>query len=99
MMCEREATACLLAGVLSLRVSAKGLCSLQQSSELLRWPHSLLVIAYIHTYDYTHSSSSSSIAMSAEAREGLTDEQVADLKEAFAMFDINGDGKCRTMSR
>jgi len=37
--------------------------------------------------------------MSAEAREGLTDEQVADLKEAFAMFDINGDGKCRTMSR
>lgn len=29
---------------------------------------------------------------SAEATEGLTEEQVADLKEAFAMFDINGDG-------
>jgi Ca2+-binding EF-hand superfamily protein len=25
--------------------------------------------------------------------EGLTEEQVADLKEAFAMFDINGDGE------
>ena len=24
---------------------------------------------------------------------GLTEERVADLKEAFAMFDINGDGK------
>jgi Ca2+-binding EF-hand superfamily protein len=23
----------------------------------------------------------------------LTEEEVADLKEAFAMFDINGDGK------
>lgn len=28
----------------------------------------------------------------ADARAGLTEEQVADLKEAFAMFDINGDG-------
>jgi len=28
----------------------------------------------------------------AEATKGLTEEQVADLKEAFAMFDINGDG-------
>jgi hypothetical protein len=27
------------------------------------------------------------------AAAGLTEEQVADLKEAFAMFDINGDGK------
>jgi hypothetical protein len=27
-----------------------------------------------------------------EARKGLTEEQIADLKEAFAMFDINGDG-------
>jgi len=27
-----------------------------------------------------------------EAAAGLTEEQVADLKEAFAMFDINGDG-------
>ena len=26
------------------------------------------------------------------AASGLTEEQVADLKEAFAMFDINGDG-------
>ena len=26
--------------------------------------------------------------------QGLTEEQVADLKEAFAMFDINGDGTC-----
>lgn len=24
---------------------------------------------------------------------GLTEERVADLKEAFAMFDINGDGR------
>jgi len=29
-----------------------------------------------------------------EAAAGLTEEQVADLKEAFAMFDINGDGMC-----
>lgn len=28
-----------------------------------------------------------------QASDGLTEEQVADLKEAFAMFDINGDGK------
>jgi hypothetical protein len=28
------------------------------------------------------------------AASGLTEEQVADLKEAFAMFDINGDGEC-----
>lgn len=28
----------------------------------------------------------------ANAAQGLTEEQVADLKEAFAMFDINGDG-------
>lgn len=26
-------------------------------------------------------------------RHDMTEEQVADLKEAFAMFDINGDGK------
>jgi hypothetical protein len=32
------------------------------------------------------------IIMSAEAVSGLTEEQVADLKEAFSMFDINGDG-------
>jgi Ca2+-binding EF-hand superfamily protein len=30
---------------------------------------------------------------SSAAAEGLTEEQIADLKEAFAMFDINGDGK------
>lgn len=29
-----------------------------------------------------------------EAAAGLTEEQIADLKEAFAMFDINGDGAC-----
>lgn len=28
----------------------------------------------------------------ADASVGLSEEQVADLKEAFAMFDINGDG-------
>lgn len=28
----------------------------------------------------------------ANGADGLTEEQVADLKEAFAMFDINGDG-------
>lgn len=33
--------------------------------------------------------------MSAEAMQGLTEEQVADLKEAFSMFDINGDGMYR----
>jgi hypothetical protein len=34
-----------------------------------------------------------------EATQGLTEEQVADLKEAFAMFDINGDGRsCGTSS-
>ena len=27
------------------------------------------------------------------ADKALTEDQVADLKEAFAMFDINGDGK------
>lgn len=27
------------------------------------------------------------------AEADLTEEQVADLKEAFAMFDINGDGE------
>lgn len=27
-----------------------------------------------------------------DAASGLSEEQVADLKEAFAMFDINGDG-------
>jgi Ca2+-binding EF-hand superfamily protein len=31
-----------------------------------------------------------------EARKGLSEEQIADLKEAFAMFDINGDGKLET---
>jgi len=31
--------------------------------------------------------------MSSAAAQGLSEEQVADLKEAFAMFDINGDGK------
>jgi hypothetical protein len=31
-------------------------------------------------------------SMSESATHGLTEEQVADLKEAFAMFDINGDG-------
>ena len=28
----------------------------------------------------------------------LTEEEVADLKEAFAMFDINGDGKQHQLS-
>jgi Ca2+-binding EF-hand superfamily protein len=30
--------------------------------------------------------------MSEEANKEWTEEQVAELKEAFAMFDINGDG-------
>lgn len=30
--------------------------------------------------------------MEADASVGLSEEQIADLKEAFAMFDINGDG-------
>lgn len=29
----------------------------------------------------------------------LTEEEVADLKEAFAMFDINGDGKLHSLLR
>jgi Ca2+-binding EF-hand superfamily protein len=32
------------------------------------------------------------MSMSEEAKKGLSEEQIADLKEAFAMFDINGDG-------
>jgi Ca2+-binding EF-hand superfamily protein len=34
----------------------------------------------------------SNALMDADASAGLSEEQVADLKEAFAMFDINGDG-------
>jgi Ca2+-binding EF-hand superfamily protein len=30
------------------------------------------------------------------AERELTEEEVADLKEAFAMFDINGDGMLQT---
>jgi len=35
----------------------------------------------------------SKINKKSAAAQDLTEEQVADLKEAFAMFDINGDGK------
>ena len=35
---------------------------------------------------------SESIKEATDASAGLTEEQIADLKEAFAMFDINGDG-------
>jgi Ca2+-binding EF-hand superfamily protein len=35
---------------------------------------------------------SESLQEAADASAGLTEEQIADLKEAFAMFDINGDG-------
>ena len=28
------------------------------------------------------------------AKHGLSDEEVGDLKEAFSMFDIDGDGTC-----
>ena len=35
---------------------------------------------------------SNSLQEATDAAAGLTEEQVADLKEAFAMFDINGDG-------
>jgi hypothetical protein len=34
----------------------------------------------------------SSTLIETDATVGLSEEQVADLKEAFAMFDINGDG-------
>jgi hypothetical protein len=34
----------------------------------------------------------SNTLVEADASAGLSEEQVADLKEAFAMFDINGDG-------
>ena len=34
----------------------------------------------------------SNALMESDASVGLSEEQVADLKEAFAMFDINGDG-------
>jgi Ca2+-binding EF-hand superfamily protein len=32
--------------------------------------------------------------MAPNPEDDLTEEQLADLKEAFAMFDINGDGRC-----
>ena len=35
---------------------------------------------------------SASLQEATDAAAGLTEEQIADLKEAFAMFDINGDG-------
>lgn len=35
---------------------------------------------------------SNSLQEATDAAAGLTEEQIADLKEAFAMFDINGDG-------
>jgi Ca2+-binding EF-hand superfamily protein len=44
------------------------------------------------TYIHIHIHNNNIIIMSEEAMKGLTEEQVADLKEAFAMFDINGDG-------
>ena len=31
-------------------------------------------------------------------QDDLTEEQIADLKEAFAMFDVNGDGACEMVS-
>lgn len=34
----------------------------------------------------------SSLTAEADASAGLTEEQIADLREAFSMFDINGDG-------
>ena len=39
---------------------------------------------------------SNSLQEAADASAGLTEEQIADLKEAFAMFDINGDGTSLT---
>jgi Ca2+-binding EF-hand superfamily protein len=35
---------------------------------------------------------SNALQEATDASAGLTEEQIADLKEAFAMFDINGDG-------
>jgi hypothetical protein len=37
---------------------------------------------------------SKSKSKASSQHDDLTEEQVADLKEAFAMFDINGDGEC-----
>ena len=34
----------------------------------------------------------------ASLKHDMTEEQVADLKEAFAMFDINGDGTFQSCS-
>lgn len=34
------------------------------------------------------------ILLTTMAERDLTEDEVADLKEAFAMFDINGDGRC-----
>ena len=39
---------------------------------------------------------SNSLQEATDAAAGLTEEQIADLKEAFAMFDINGDGKSQS---
>lgn len=36
--------------------------------------------------------SSSSSKSKSSGNDELTEEQIADLKEAFGMFDINGDG-------
>jgi Ca2+-binding EF-hand superfamily protein len=33
------------------------------------------------------------------ASRDLNEDEIADLKEAFSMFDINGDGKRRTQQR
>jgi hypothetical protein len=52
--------------------------------QAIHFPH-CLTTAYSQQQHYI-------IIMSEEAKKGLTEEQVADLKEAFAMFDINGDG-------
>lgn len=54
-----------------------------------------------HNFPYTSKNTatmSESLQEATDASAGLTEEQIADLKEAFSMFDINGDGTLNSKS-
>jgi hypothetical protein len=46
-----------------------------------------------HSVPYIHTSKKTKYQSKTMADRDLSEEEVADLKEAFAMFDINGDGE------
>ena len=74
----------------------KGLsAALQRGNSTYPYPSGeswcLRLTLYGYNHPFTMSKKAASIA-------GLTEERVADLKEAFAMFDINGDGEFGTFS-